>query len=154
MKQYNREYNFFEGMSDTEVSEFQRSAAIGHRPTWTIGANSWAHGITQPGGKPTAASADPARKPKSDPFEFFARPETEKPKKRAADSRPPVGKVALKNLRALNLEGGASKDEIKTRFKELVKRHHPDANGGDRGSEDRLREIIVAYNFLKQAGLC
>ena len=43
--------------------------------------------------------------------------------------------------------------EIKARFKELVKRHHPDANGGDRGSEDRLREIIQAYNYLKQAGL-
>jgi DnaJ-class molecular chaperone len=43
--------------------------------------------------------------------------------------------------------------EIKARFKELVKRHHPDANGGDRGAEDKLREIIQAYNYLKQAGL-
>ena len=34
----------------------------------------------------------------------------------------------------------------------LVKRHHPDANGGDRGSEDRLREIIQAYNYLKICG--
>ena len=39
-------------------------------------------------------------------------------------------------------------------FKELVKRHHPDANGGDRGSEARLREIIQAYNYLKSAGFC
>ena len=39
------------------------------------------------------------------------------------------------------------------RFKELVKRHHPDSNGGDRGSEEKLREIIQAYNYLKQAGL-
>jgi curved DNA-binding protein CbpA len=36
----------------------------------------------------------------------------------------------------------------------LVKRHHPDANGGDRTSEDRLREIIQAYNYLKSAGFC
>jgi DnaJ-class molecular chaperone len=35
------------------------------------------------------------------------------------------------------------------RFKMLVKRHHPDANGGDRSTEDRLREIIQAYNYLK-----
>jgi DnaJ-class molecular chaperone len=35
-----------------------------------------------------------------------------------------------------------------------VKRHHPDANGGDRSFEDRLREIIVAYNYLKSAGHC
>ena len=43
-------------------------------------------------------------------------------------------------------------DEIKARFKALVKRHHPDANGGDRSSEDRLREIIQAYNYLKSVG--
>ena len=44
--------------------------------------------------------------------------------------------------------------KIKSKFKALVKRHHPDANGGDRGSEARLREIIQAYNYLKSAGFC
>ena len=39
------------------------------------------------------------------------------------------------------------------RYTELVKRCHPDANGGDKRSEDKLREIIQAYNYLKQAGL-
>ena len=43
---------------------------------------------------------------------------------------------------------------IKARYKELVKRLHPDANGGDRSSEDRLREIIQAYHYLKSAGFC
>jgi DnaJ-class molecular chaperone len=38
-------------------------------------------------------------------------------------------------------------------FKVLVKLHHPDANGGDTRSEDKLREVIQAYNYLKQAGL-
>ena len=52
------------------------------------------------------------------------------------------------------LETDADKLEIKARFKELVKRHHPDANGGDRASEDKLREIIEAYNYLKSAGYC
>ena len=42
--------------------------------------------------------------------------------------------------------------EVKARFKALVKRHHPDANGGDRSSEDKLREIIQAYNYLKSIG--
>ncbi len=35
-----------------------------------------------------------------------------------------------------------------------MKRLHPDANGGDRGLEDRLREIIQAYHYLKSAGFC
>ena len=49
-------------------------------------------------------------------------------------------------------EVGADKAEIKAKFKMLVKRHHPDANNGDRGTEDKLREIIQAYNYLKTTG--
>ena len=49
----------------------------------------------------------------------------------------------------LDLDGDATPAKIKTRYKELVKRHHPDANGGDRSSEDKLREIIQAYNYLR-----
>ncbi len=38
------------------------------------------------------------------------------------------------------------------RFKELVKQFHPDVNGGDRSTEDRLVEVIQSYNYLKSAG--
>ena len=54
----------------------------------------------------------------------------------------------------LGLEIDATAIEIKARFKELVKRHHPDVNGGDRSTEDRLVEIIQAYNYLKSAKFC
>jgi DnaJ-class molecular chaperone len=57
-------------------------------------------------------------------------------------------------LEVLGLEMSATGVEIKARFKELVKRHHPDVNGGDRSAEDRLRSVIQAYNTLKQAGFC
>ena len=43
----------------------------------------------------------------------------------------------------------ATTADIKIRFKALVKQHHPDVNGGDRSTEDRLIEIIKAYNYLK-----
>ena len=52
----------------------------------------------------------------------------------------------------LGLDADASAQDVKTRFKALVKRHHPDANGGDRSSEDKLREIIQAYHYLKSVG--
>ena len=45
-------------------------------------------------------------------------------------------------------------DDIKAAYKALVKKHHPDANGGDRGSEERFRAVIQAYQLLKQAGFC
>ena len=47
-----------------------------------------------------------------------------------------------------------SRAEIKAKFHDLVKRHHPDSNGGDRSTEDRLIEIIQAYNYLKSVGFC
>ena len=44
-------------------------------------------------------------------------------------------------------------EAIRARYKELVKRHHPDANGGDRSREEKLREIIHAYKTLRAARL-
>ena len=85
---------------------------------------------------------------------LFGDPAAKGPRKSAEEARKPIGNMARKSLRVLNLPDHASKPEIKTRFKELVKRHHPDVNGGDRTTEDKLREIIQAYNFLKSAGLC
>src|SRR5229473_3277870 len=48
-------------------------------------------------------------------------------------------------------KGGAEAtlEDVKAKYKALVKQHHPDANGGDRSTEDRLIEIIKAYNYLK-----
>jgi DnaJ-class molecular chaperone len=54
-----------------------------------------------------------------------------------------------KALDTLGLERTATAHEIKMRFKILVKRHHPDTNGGDRSTEDKLREVIQAYHYLK-----
>src|SRR4029453_2341866 len=50
-----------------------------------------------------------------------------------------------------DLEAGpaATPQTVKAKYKALVKQHHPDANGGDRSTEDRLIEIIKAYNYLK-----
>jgi len=65
----------------------------------------------------------------------------------------------LKTLEAkafdtLGLSANAKQEEIKRRYKELVKKHHPDANGGDRGSEERFRAVVQAYQLLKQSGFC
>ena len=38
---------------------------------------------------------------------------------------------------------------VKTRYKELVKKHHPDANGGTKEAEEKFKEIRLAYETLK-----
>ncbi|MCC6775075.1 MAG: DnaJ domain-containing protein [Hyphomicrobiales bacterium] len=147
VREYNHSYNFFAGMSTDDISRYQREAAIGHRPTWKMGMN---------GGRPTTRSHSSRFRPEfaGDPFDVFrefgdrARPR-EDSKQREARA---VRNAERKALDVLGLDADASPQEVKTRFKSLVKRHHPDANGGDRSSEDKLREIIQAYNYLKSIG--
>lgn len=151
VRQYNHSYNYFDGMSDREVADFQKDALTGHRPTWKMAANTSDPG---PGGGRTkrgkaSATADPTP---TDPHEFFAW-RAKRAREEPAENRRQLRPIERRSLDTLNLQPGTSKEAIKARFKELVKLHHPDANGGDSRSEDKLREIIQAYNHLKTAGL-
>ena len=127
-------------MNPDDVARYQKDALTGHRPTWKMGANS--------GGKGEGAF-DAA----SDPFQMFAelngrgrwRPGAQQAK---AETRK-VMNAERKALQVMGLAAGATLVEVKMKYKALVKQHHPDANGGDRSTEDRLIEIIKAYNYLK-----
>jgi hypothetical protein len=151
VRQFNASYNYFEGMSKTEVEEFQKSATTGHRPTWRLGGNGAMAGSQPPDAKRRYARF--ARSGRVDSHEIFEDATASAARPEPATARRPIKALEKRALDALHLPETASRETIKARFKELVKRHHPDANGGDRGSEDRLREIIQAYNYLKQAGL-
>ncbi len=48
----------------------------------------------------------------------------------------------------LGVEKTASKDEIKKAYRKLAKQHHPDANKGNKGSEDKFKEVSEAYEVL------
>jgi hypothetical protein len=144
VRAYNKSYNYFAGLPDEEVVKHQKDDTIGHRPTWFIGVNSWARGkAARNGGR---AGGFQHRFTTYDPFGLFADAPDGKPVRQ-------LRRAERKCLRQLNLEDHATKADIKARFKELVKRLHPDHNKGDRRSEDKLREVIQAYNYLRQAGL-
>ncbi|PTM51780.1 J domain-containing protein [Phreatobacter oligotrophus] len=156
VKEYNASYNYFAGMNDAAVAAYQKDALTGHRPTWSMGVNSW----TKEGRRPeprasagTGAGFDPRKG--ADPFGLFEDAEWRQPGARAPE---PEGRMIRnaerKALSTLNLDIHATAAEIKARFKELAKRLHPDSNGGDRSHEDKLREIIQAYNYLKSVGFC
>jgi hypothetical protein len=142
VREYNKSYNYFAGMRDDDIVEYQRSASIGHRPTWNMGVN-------RVGAKPQNWTETIV-----DPFGFFGTSGPGKPKTDSARPQRTLGNFARRSFDALDLEGNETGSEIKARYKELVKRLHPDANGGDRSLEDRLREIIQAYHYLKSAGFC
>ncbi len=150
VREYNQAYNFFAGMSDDAVAEYQKDSITGHRPTWKIGMNGPINDVVRRRGRRSGFdSAD-------DPFGVF---QEAGGRWRANSERPqPEGRMIRnaerKALDSLGLENSATKADIKMRFKALVKQHHPDANGGDRSSEDRLRDIIQAYKYLKSVGFC
>lgn len=151
VRQFNASYNYFEGMSNTEVEDFQKSSATGHRPTWRLGDNGAMAGKAKAGSGNRYARF--ARQGGVDQHNLFDGKEPDAPGASPPEARRPIKALERRALDVLHLPEIATREEIKARFKELVKRHHPDANGGDRGSEDKLREIIQAYNYLKQAGL-
>jgi hypothetical protein len=136
---HNERWDFFSGMSEAEIEAFRIDAITGHRPTWPLGKRAARMRDGHDGG----AAYD-------DRYGVFG-DAAEKPKPRAPERhllRPQV--VALETL---GLEPSATLLEIKARYKELVKRFHPDANGGDRGAEERLKQVIKAYGVLRAAGL-
>jgi hypothetical protein len=151
VREYNGSYNFFAGMSDDAVARYQKDSITGHRPTWKMGMVGG-----QRSAKPKSRRSFNDSDGADDPFEMFGE-QGGRPRQgqtRQETERRMVRNAERKALHALGLETDAQRPEIKSRFKELVKRHHPDANGGDRGSEDKLREIIEAYNYLKSVGYC
>src|SRR2546428_3551030 len=51
----------------------------------------------------------------------------------------------------LGLKRGASQKEIKQAYRKLARKHHPDVNPGDKGAEERFKEINSAYEVLSDA---
>ena len=146
VREYNKSYNYFAGMPDTDVAAYQRSAATGHRPTWTMGVN---RAAGDAGADPRFAWASAF----ADPFGMF-HGDIPRPQRPEETARRPLRNMERKSFAALSLDGHETAEEIKARYKMLVKQLHPDANGGDRSSEDRLRQIIQAYHYLRSVGFC
>lgn len=142
VREYNGSYNYFNGMNDADVARYLKDATIGHRPTWSMGTRRGTAGFRDEPGK-TGAFSDPPGLHR----QRFRHPQA--PQK----STPRYSPVTMRALTALGLDETADAVAIRTRYKDLVKRHHPDANGGDRSREEKLREIIHAYKTLRAARL-
>lgn len=53
----------------------------------------------------------------------------------------------------LGLSFDADRKALRARYSDLVRRFHPDRNGGDRSHEARLQEVVEAYNRLRTSAL-
>lgn len=126
VREYNRSWDYYKGMSPGEIEAEMRRDTTWQRPSWPLGRLGLgadervvdSFGVL---GKPKAASV---------------RQGTEAP----AELRGP--------LATLDLGWPVTRADVKRAYKALAKRHHPDANSGDKAAEDRLKTINAAYTAL------
>jgi hypothetical protein len=141
--EYNRSWNFFAGLSEEQVRARQeREQTTGGRPTWQFKA----------GRNSREAAAAASRGFFRDAFGIFGRgQQAEKAEKAAFDRK--LGRLERNALADLDLDATADAPTIRKRYTELLKRCHPDANGGDRSTEHKLARVIKAFRVLKKAKL-
>ncbi|MEM7660931.1 MAG: J domain-containing protein [Pseudomonadota bacterium] len=136
--EYNKRWNFFDGMTEDEVKDFNEAARHGHKQTWKFG--------TGPMGKKAAKIQDPKHWRGREMFEDGVG-SAERQRKRGRT------RLEIRALNELDLDENATTADIRGRYAEYVRRFHPDSNAGDRSSEDKLARVIRAWKTLKAAGL-
>ena len=140
-REYNLKWNFFSGQTEPEVLETLERDRIWGRSTDAFGAGREAQGWSRHG--------------IDDPFQVLG----EKATQRRAEATPRPGGTATRRLPAverkaleiLDARDTWSRLEIRKQYKSLVKDLHPDLNGGNRADEERLQEVVWAWDQIKES---
>lgn len=126
VRDFNAGYNYFDGLSPDEIHAAQSPIAGWEKTVLKGGRMAFSIG---------------------DPHELFDGP--------ARPSRPPTSRWAHKGdgqaLGALGLDRNATPADIRRAYRSLVRRYHPDSNGGDRSHEGKLQAVVNAFTHLKAA---
>lgn len=132
VREYNKSWNYFNGMSRDEIESHQAGIATWGRPTWdgkgrrTSGAEVWRDDLGIFSGVGIDLENDMAGQSTT---ARFTREERQA-------------------ITTLQIEGDVTLDSVKKQYKLLVKAHHPDINQRDPMAEDRLKDINQAYTVL------
>ncbi|MEZ0225361.1 MAG: J domain-containing protein [Alphaproteobacteria bacterium] len=143
VREYNQQWDFFKGMSRSEIEHHMHKTAVWDRPTWRM---------TQAGFN--------EEKTRQSVYEAFTRGESvfgDFNSRSAEDEEPreahiDVGSIPHPTIEALAVMGLAPPiewEEVKARYKTLAKKYHPDTNGADKAAEEELKKINLAYSILK-----
>jgi len=128
---FNKNWNYFEGMSQNEIENFLKSDITWHRPTQKFGSSDnffnilWNNAL-------------------SDKFNFF---KEEKISENFSDRR--LSEKDKDAFKIMELDFNANWSQIQKKFKTLVKKFHPDRNSGSKKFEDKLKKVTLAYSHLK-----
>ena len=133
---YNKNWNYFSGMTEYEVEADRRADTVWQRPSWPLGNRI-----------PTLETVHAyLRDDFSFPFSNFQHEYYNG--WRGSDSNEVTLDSELKDAFTIfNMDLPVSTDDVKARYKALVKRHHPDAAKHD-ADEERLKDINHAYQAI------
>jgi len=139
VRAFNAGYNFFKGMSTDEIHDAQRPLAGWERETRAFNAT---------GG----ADRPPRWADFADPLDAIGARFREKMQDAAGrkDGKPLSGRDR-EAMRVLALDTDADRMALRRRYSDLVRKYHPDRNGGDRSHEAKLQAVIEAYQQLKRS---
>ncbi|MDO9711936.1 J domain-containing protein [Paracraurococcus lichenis] len=136
VREYNAAWDYYKGMGPAEIEANLRQDTGWQRPTWPLGRLGGGHRI--------------APEHLRDPLGILRGTPLHARRTRPAEERreaPPELRAALD---VLGLAWPVDPPALRARYKELAKQLHPDVNGGDRGAEDRLKDVNRAYSLLRQ----
>lgn len=133
VKDYNSAWDFFSGMNSNEVEDHILRSMYGDRPTWRYDVD--------------GSKAEALKRATWQAYHFTEDepPKEETRRKSNISAMTPEGEA----MAIMGLEPPVTLDEIKTRYKTLAKKYHPDLNQGDKNAEDLLKSINMAYTILK-----
>jgi DnaJ-like protein len=130
VRAYNARWNYYAGMSATEIEAEIRNDTVWQRPTWPLGSR-------------IGVRFDMRWRD----YGMFGLEDEDTPGRERTRKRPLTEHEQA--LAVFDLALPFTFPELKSRYKALVKLHHPDAHGGDREAEERLKVVNQAYSTLK-----
>ena len=144
VREYNKNFNYFNGLDDDQIARFQKEAQqTGERPTWRMGTRKPDEPVREDALRSTPGWHRQVR----------SRHTPDGRRVPSGNATRKLKRLEIKALADLDLKADATPEVVRAKYKELVKRYHPDRNGGDRSSEERFRQIIQAYKQLRAADL-
>ena len=139
VRAYNGSWDYYKGMTPGQIEAQIRADTAWQRPSWPLGRIGGGQiddeMLRDPLGVLGAGRMNVDQKRRS-------------PREAAMAAEAPA---RLRDpLQQMGLAWPVSLAEVKDRYKNLAKSHHPDATGGDRAAEERLKTINLAYSTLRR----
>lgn len=150
IRDFNKSWNFYADYSQEDMEKQRRADLSWDRPTWKLGEKP----IRPDGPAGHTDGKAWARFGFQDPLEALGDNATINPGAQG-DARRTIKRRLPKNeqsaIEILGVDSETPKPEIRKRFRALVKDLHPDMNGGERRDEDRLRDVVWAWDQIKNS---